>query len=96
MRAGVLRVLTFRRYSTARSGLKNAARIARSISARGNPMLSMFWMAASRWAPRARADGSLKLLLSVVVPAPGAGEGVAGASDVGLEAGAGAAGGAGV
>ncbi len=40
--------LTLRRYSTARSGLKKAALIARSISALGKPMLSMFWTAASR------------------------------------------------
>ena len=59
-------------------------------------MLSMFVMAASRCAPRVRTDGSLKLPPSVVVPAAGAGDGVAGASVVGFDAGAGAAGGTGV
>lgn len=76
--------------------------MARSISALGNPMLSIFWMAASRWEPRARAEGSLKLPASVVVGAAesiepaGAGDGVAGAFVVVLEVCAGAAGGAGV
>ena len=59
-------------------------------------MLSIFVMAASRCAPRVRAEGSLKLPPSVVVAPAGAGDGVAGASDVVVEAGAGAAGGAGV
>jgi hypothetical protein len=40
--------LTLSRYSTARSGLKNAALIARSISALGKPILSIFETAASR------------------------------------------------
>lgn len=91
---------TFKRYSTARSGLKNAALIARSISALGNPILSIFATAAARAAPSARVEGSLKCA-SFVVAAPvvrAAGEGVdgmfAGASDVG--AGTGAAGMAGV
>ena len=58
----------------------------------------MLAMAESRWAPRARAEGSLKDSPSVaVVPtAAPAGVGVAGAFDVGFEAGAGAAGAAGV
>ncbi len=44
-------------------------------------MLSIFWTAASRWAPRVRAEGSLKFPGSLVVEAAaGAGEGVAGAS----------------
>lgn len=61
-------------------------------------MLSMFAMAASRWAPSVRADGSLKFPSSAVVPSEpvGAGDGVAGALEVVLDAGAGAAGGAGV
>lgn len=40
--------LTVSRYSTARSGLKNAALMARSISALGKPMLSILETAASR------------------------------------------------
>jgi hypothetical protein len=59
-------------------------------------MLSMFAMASSRWDPSVSADGSLKLAPSAA-GADGAGEGVAGAFDVVVfEAGAGAAGGAGV
>ena len=89
--------LTFRRYSTARSGLKNAALIARSISALGKPMLSIFAIASSRCAPRVRADGSLKLAPSADAAAAGAGagagDGVDGAFDVVFDmAGAGAAG----
>lgn len=53
-------------------------------------------MAASRWAPRASAEGSLKDSLSVAVAVEPAGVGVAGGFDVGLEAGTGAAGAAGV
>lgn len=59
-------------------------------------MLSIFAIAASRCAPRVRADGSLKFPSSVPVDAAGAGDGVAGAFNVVLDAGAGAAGGAGV
>ena len=76
--------------------------MARSISALGNPMLSIFWMADSRWAPSVRAEGSLKLAGSsavavAVAVAAGAGVGVAGAfAVVVLDAWAGAAGGAGV
>lgn len=72
--------------------------MARSISALGNPMLSMFWMAASRWAPSVRAEGSLKLAGSVDALEPaGAGVGVAGAfAVVVFNVWAGAAGGAGV
>jgi len=58
-------------------------------------MLSMFEIAASRCAPRARAEGSLNSAASAAAPA-GAGDGVVGAFDVVLEAGAGAAGAAGV
>jgi len=76
--------------------LKNAALIARSISALGKPMLSIFSIAASLCAPRVRVDGSLKFPPSVPVDAAGAGDGVAGAFDVVLDAGPGAAGGAGV
>lgn len=57
----------------------------------------MFVIAASRCAPRARAEGSWKSRPSVVAPpAAGAGDGVAGASVAVLDAGTGAAGGAGV
>lgn len=67
------------------------------MSALGNPMLSMFATAASRWAPNVSADGSLKFppwLVPVVVPA-GAGDGVAGAfSDGAFEAEVGSATGA--
>jgi hypothetical protein len=55
-------MLTVNRYSTARSGLKKAARIARSMSALGKPMLSMLAIAASRSGPIVSADGSLKFL----------------------------------
>lgn len=91
----IIAKLTLKRYSTARSGLKNAARIARSISARSKPMLSMFSIAAARSLPIVSADGSLKVR-SVAVPAP-AGDGVAGAFVVAVDAaaGAGAAGAAG-
>lgn len=86
--------LTVKRYSTARSGLKKAARMARSISARGKPMASMLAMAASRSPPMVRADGSLKRSDCCA----GAGEGVAGTFCVAEEAegAAGAAGAAGV
>ena len=63
------------------------------MSARGNPILSIFAIAASLCAPRARADGSLN---STDPAAAGAGDGVAGAFGVVLEPGAGAAGAAGV
>lgn len=83
---------TLRRYSTARSGLKKAARMAASMSARAKPMLSMFATAASRSLPMVRAEGSLKLGPEACVA--GAGEGVAGAFCVVAEdcAGAGAEG----
>jgi hypothetical protein len=68
--------LTFRRYSTARSGLKKAALIARSISGRGKPMLSMFAIAESRSEPIVKADGSLNERSAGVT---GTGDGVAGA-----------------
>ena len=51
-------------------------------------------IASSRCAPKVRADGSLKLAPSAGAPA-GAGDGVSGAFDVVLDAGAGAAGAAG-
>ena len=60
----------------------------------------MFCTTESLWAPRTRADGSLKLPLcaavSVEAAVAGAGEGVAGASPDGAVAGTGAAGTAGV
>ena len=92
-------LLTVSKYSTARSGLLKAALIARSICDLSNPILSRFAIAADRSAPRANADGSLKVLVSVVgtVEVVEAGVGVAGIlSEVGFEAGAGAGGGAGV
>lgn len=51
------------------------------MSALGNPILSILAIAASRWAPSVRADGSLKFPLCVVpvVVFAGAGDGVAGA-----------------
>ena len=91
--------LAVSRYSTARSGLLNAALIARSISVLGNPMLSILEIAAARSDPRAKADGSLKLPPSVVAPpdAAGAGDGVDGTfDDEVLWAATGAGGGAGV
>lgn len=83
-----------RRYSTARSGLKKAARIAASISALAKPMLSMLAMAASRSLPMVRAEGSLNW--RSVACCAGAGDGVAGAFWVTDEPAAGAAGAAGV
>ena len=83
------------RYSTAREGLKYAARIAASISALGKPILSISAMADSRCCPILSAEGSLKFAASAPEPA-GAGEGVAGAFGAVPDAGAGAAGGAGV
>lgn len=87
---------TFRRYSTARSGLLNAALIARSICDLSKPILSRFAIAADRSAPSVKADGSLKLPPSAVVPvvAVDAGVGVDGTSAAGFDAGAGAGGGA--
>ena len=87
--------LTLRRYSTARSGLKNAALMARSMSTLGKPMLSMFATAAAPASPIASADGSLKLRGGSAVVA-GAGDGVAGALLDVFDAGAGAAGATGV
>lgn len=53
----------------------------------------MFEIAASRWAPSVKADGSLKLPSSVVDPPPdGAGVGVDGVLVTGFDGGAGAAG----
>ena len=66
------------------------------MSARGNPMLSMPCMAASRSAPNAKAEESLNLADPGAEGADGAGEGVVGACDVVEGAGAGAAGAAGV
>jgi hypothetical protein len=78
----------------ARSGLKKAARMATSISALANPMLSMLAMTASRSLPIVRAEGSLKLGPDACVA--GAGEGVAGAFCVVPDEAAGAGGAAGV
>lgn len=95
-----IRGLAFRRYSTARSGLKKAALIARSISALGKPMLSIFATASSPCVPMVRADGSLKLAPSADAAAAGAGDGVDRAFAIVLDAveagAAGAAGAAGV
>ena len=91
--------LTESKYSTARLGLLKAALIARSISARGNPILSMLVIAADRSDPNANADGSLKLALSgeAMLVFAGAGDGVAGTfADGVLGAATGAGGGAGV
>lgn len=67
------------------------------MSALGNPILSMFEIAASRWAPSVKADGSLKLPSSVADPPPdGAGVGVDGVLVTVFDEGAGAAGAAGV
>src|SRR6478609_5884854 len=49
--------LTVKRYSTARSGLLNAARIAASIWLLSNPMASMFAIASARSGPMARPVG---------------------------------------
>ena len=68
--------LTVKRYSTARSGLKKAARMALSMSAREKPMFSMPAMAASRSLPMVRAEGSLNRSVEAWA---GAGDGVVGA-----------------
>jgi hypothetical protein len=86
---------TLSRYSTALSGLKNAALIAASMSVRANPMLSMLAIAALRSAPRMRADGSSKRRFEGGEAACGAGEGVTGTLGIVEVAGAGAAGTAG-
>lgn len=52
-------MLTVKRYSTARSGLLKAARMAASIWDRSKPIASMFAMASARWPPKAKALGSL-------------------------------------
>jgi len=83
--------LTVRRYSIARSGLKNAALIARSASALANPMFSIWLIAFSASAPIVNAEGSLKAAGSPD-RAPPAGVGVAGTAGVEVAAGAGAAG----
>ena len=70
------------RYSTARSGLLKAARIARSTSALGKPMFSRLAIASLRCGPMVRTDGSLKLAPSADAAAAGAGDGVDGAFDV--------------
>lgn len=84
---------TFNKYSTARSGLKNAARMAASISALAKPMLSMLAIAASRSLPIVSADGSLKRVGS---DEAGAGDGVPGTFCGVEDDGAGAGGAAGV
>ena len=58
---------TLKRYSTALSGLLNAARIARSICDLSNPIFSISVTADARCWPKARAFGSLKLAPSVLV-----------------------------
>ena len=88
-------ILTVSKYSTARFGLKKAARIARSISARSNPIDSIFAIAAARSVPRAIAFVSVSDREGSLV-ATGAGVGVAGAFCVVVVEGAGAAGAAGV
>ena len=91
----IMIVRTVKRYSTARSGLKYAARIARSMSVRANPMLSMFAIAADRSSPMAKAFGSSRRLDEGEDGVCGAGEGVAGASEASVivdGTGAGAAG----
>lgn len=73
-----VRKRTFNKYSTALSGLLNAALIARSISALGNPIDSISAIAAVRALPVAKAFGSLNPGLSVFdVAVPCAGVGVA-------------------
>lgn len=56
----------------------------------------MLEIAASRWTPIVKADGSLKLPSSMADPPDGAGVGVDGVLAVGFDEGAGAAGAAGV
>jgi hypothetical protein len=83
--------LTVKRYSIARSGLKKAARMARSMSVRAKPIASIWATAPSAAEPMDKAEGSPKA--GPVWAAP-AGEGVAGAADVGGAAAAWGAGGA--
>ena len=69
--------------------------MARSISVRANPMLSIFAIAAARSSPMARAFGSSRRLDDGEDGTCGAGDGVAGASEVSViveGTGAGAAG----
>jgi hypothetical protein len=82
----------------ARSGLKNAARMARSISLRANPIASIWATADSAAEPIANAEGSPKAgsWLAVCAAPVVAGEGVAGAAGAVEAAGAGAGGAAGV
>lgn len=77
------------RYSTARSGLLKAARIAASICDLSNPMASMLATASARCSPSISDDGSFRAPASVAPPAR-AGVGVAGAAawDVGWAVGA--------
>jgi hypothetical protein len=86
---------TLSRYSTARSGLKNAALIAASMSVRAKPMLSMLAIAALRSSPKVRADGSSKRRFDGGEAVCGAGVGVTGTLGIVEVAGAGAAGTAG-
>lgn len=72
-------LLTFRRYSTARSGLKKAARMAASIWERSKPMASMFAITSALAEPMAIELASP----SGAAPAP-AGVGVAGGAAVAL------------
>lgn len=62
----------------ARSGLKKAALMARSMSLLGKPMASICVIASCPWLPIRRAEGSLKVALEAAAPA---GEGVAGVSE---------------
>lgn len=93
-------MLTLRRYSIARSGLKNAALIARSISLRGKPIASICAIAVSLCGPINKADGSLNETppAAGTVPAVPPGDGVAGGAsvEVAAELGIGAAGAEGV
>jgi putative intracellular protease/amidase len=93
-------MLTLRRYSIARSGLKNAALIARSISLRGKPIASICTIAVSLCGPISKADGSLNETppAAGTVPAVPHGDGVAGGAsvEVAAELGTGAAGAEGV
>ena len=87
---------TVRRYSTARSGLKKAARIAASICDLSKPMASILAMASTRCSPTASALASRPAGASSAGAARAAGVGVEGAAAAGAVACSGAAGGAGV
>jgi len=82
-------ILTVNRYSTARSGLKKAARIASSIWALSKPMLSMFAIASASIDPLTPAgdgvDGTTAIGAAVDWDGAAGGAGVAAAAGAGVD-----------